>query len=347
MSGANSFGHRLRLTSFGESHGAALGAVIDGMPAGITWCEDLLLSELARRRPGTSSVVSARTESDQPEVLSGVHEGRTLGTPIAIIVRNHDARSADYKMLPQRAGHADDMWKIKFGLSDARGGGRASGRETVARVMGGAVAKMFLNEAVPALRITGFALQIGTFHLQATDLAAFQDLIDVSAKGANPADAFTARFPSRARHLDVETYLSDAKEQGLSYGGVAEVWIDGVPAGLGQPVFHKLKADLAAAMMSVGATTNFELGDGGEAVASEGSEFHNRTDPARYGGIRGGIATGERIVFRVGFKPTSSVLDVAKKGRHDPCIVPRAIPVLEAMAALVIADHVLWMRTDR
>lgn len=344
MSGANSFGSRLVLTTFGESHGSALGAVLDGVPAGIKWDQDLLERELARRKPGQSKVVSARAEGDAPEILSGVFENQTLGTPIAIIVRNEDARSGDYKQIAKkpRTGHADDVWKEKFGHSDPRGGGRSSGRETVSRVMGGAIAKMFLKKTAPAVRIVGFARAIGEFELSASDLSALG-----KSKLAYPADAFVARYPSKSEQGDVETLLLEAKANGKSYGGIAEIWVDGLAAGLGQPVFHKIKADLAAVAMSLGATAGVEFGDGFGTTLEEGSEFHTRRANASYGGIRGGITTGERLVFRVAFKPTSSVLDVAKKGRHDPCIVPRAIPVLESMTALVIADHILWAKGDR
>lgn len=334
---ANSFGSRWVITSFGESHGAALGVVIDGCPAGVTWNEALLRRELERRRPG-AALVSSRQEGDIPEVLSGVFEGKTLGTPIAILVRNQDARSQDYVGLAARAGHADDVWREKFGLSDPRGGGRSSGRETVARVMAGAVARMFLQEVRPELRVLGFAREIGPEALSADDLSGLQKLSDV--------DSFSARFPSKEGSQRVEQLLLQAKAEGKSYGGVAEFWVDGVPKSLGQPVFHKLKADLAAAVMGVGATSAVEFGEGMAAASREGSEFHSGGE-SPYGGIRGGISTGERIVFRAGFKPTSSVLDVAKKGRHDPCIVPRAIPVIEAMIWNVLADHVLWARTDR
>lgn len=329
MSGANTFGSRFRLTTFGESHGPALGAVIDGVPAGVMWDQACLDRDLARRRPGQSALVTARGESDTPEILSGVFEGQTLGTPIAVIVRNHDQRSDDYKDLKPRTGHADDMWLEKFGHTDPRGGGRSSGRETVSRVIGGAVAKMVIGSSVT---FTSFARSIGPFELPA------------DAEVLDP-DAFPARFPTH--QFDVTKLLTDAKAQGQSFGGIAELWIDGLPKGLGQPVFHKLKSDLAAAMMSVGATSGLEFGAGFSAAHEEGSAFHSKADAKEYGGLRGGLSTGERLVLRVAFKPTSSVLDVAKKGRHDPCIVPRAIPVLEAMAALVIADHKLWMKTDR
>jgi chorismate synthase len=344
MSAANSFGSRLILSTFGESHGPAIGAVIDGVPAGIKWDQDLLLRELARRRPGTSNIVSGRRESDKPEILSGIYEGKTLGTPIAVVIRNRDARSQDYKSIAKkpRAGHADDVWRTKFGHSDPRGGGRSSGRETACRVVGGAIAQMVLKQLAPKLKITGFSRQIGPHELSEKDLLAL-----ARAKGLYPADNFVARFPSDSIEESVEKLLKDAKYEGLSYGGLAEIWVDNMPENLGQPVFHKLKADLASAIMSIGATTAMEIGEGFRATKAEGSEFHRRKDNDRYGGIRGGISTGSRLVLRAGFKPTSSVLDVAKKGRHDPCIVPRAVPVLEAMVSFVLADHLLWTRTDR
>jgi chorismate synthase len=196
---------------------------------------------------------------------------------------------------------------------------------------------MLLNNLAPELEITGFASQIGPYKLSEDDLT----------KLSTP-DRFVARFPSKPLEKDVERLLTEAKNDGRSYGGTAEIWIDGVPKNLGQPVFHKLKADLASAFMGVGATSSFELGDGFSATQAEGSEYHvSNNISSRYGGIRGGISTGERIVLRAGFKPTASVLEVAKKGRHDPCIVPRAIPVLEAMTALVLADHLIWARGDR
>lgn len=346
MSGANSFGRRFVLTTFGESHGSALGAVVDGVPAGLIWDQKLLDSELARRRPGQSKLVTARSESDRPEILSGVFENLTLGTPIAILVRNEDQKSEDYREIAKRprAGHADDVWREKFGHSDPRGGGRSSGRETVSRVIGGAVARMLIAKLAPKTKLTGFARAIGPLEVTRKDLQA----LNKSAKsGPNPADGFAARFPSESQQDAVTQLLTEAKEKGLSYGGIAEIWIDGLPKGLGQPVFHKMKSDLAGAMMSLGATIGVEFGAGFDAAKAEGSDFHKDASSADYGGLRGGITTGERLVIRVAFKPTSSVLDTAKKGRHDPCIVPRAIPVLEAMAALVIADHLLWQKTDR
>lgn len=339
----NSFGETFRITSFGESHGAAMGVVIDGCPAGVAWDNELLAAELDRRRPGRTAIDSARAEMDEPHVLSGVFEGKTLGTPIAVVVHNKDARPGDYDKIKAepRQGHADDVWVEKYGHADHRGGGRTSGRETVSRVIGGAVAKMVIGAVSPATTVLGFSRQIGPIGLADEELSGVERFV-----GTTDLDTLTARFPHQEKAAAIEKLLTEAKETGNSYGGVAEVWVDGPPAGLGQPVFDKLKADLAKAMLSVGATTAFELGAGFAATAAEGSAFHRLPDQGGYGGVRGGISTGERIVFRVHFKPTSSVLDVAKKGRHDPCIVPRAIPVLEAMTHLVIVDHILRARAD-
>jgi chorismate synthase len=312
---ANSFGSRFVVTTFGESHGAAMGVVIDGCPAGIHFDEDLLRRELEKRKPG-KAITTARAETDQYEILSGVFENKTLGTPISIIVRNVDAKSSDYDKQTVRAGHADDVWQNKFGHRDYRGGGRSSGRETVCRVIAGAVARMFLVD----LQVTASAIQIGPIKLKNNE---------------SPFD-----------NKEVQELLIKAKEEGKSYGGIAEITVNNPPPSLGQPLFHKLKADLASAYMGIGATIGVEFGEGFAAAHAEGSQWHN-TNQEGYGGIRGGISTGEKIISRVAFKPTSSVLDVAKKGRHDPCIVPRALPVLEAMTYLVLADHVLWSRTDQ
>lgn len=339
---ANQFGSRFVITSFGESHGTALGVVIDGCPAGVSFDEALLKKDLERRRPGhhgSGQVVSGRQESDLPEILSGVFEGLTLGTPIAIIVCNQDARSQDYKEIKAspRAGHADDMWKEKFGHSDHRGGGRSSGRETVSRVMAGAVAKMLLGQVSAQTKVLGYASQVGPFKLTNEER---------NQIGDKAIDSFQARFPSSRDH-ELAAMLKEAQEQGESYGGIAEILIQNPPSYLGQPVFHKLKSDLAQAFLSVGATSGFELGLGFESADVKGSDFHQISNSSLYGGVRGGISTGEDILMRVSFKPTSSILDVAKKGRHDPCIVTRAIPVLEAMTWLVLADHYLWSKTDK
>lgn len=336
MSSANEFGSRFRMMTFGESHGPALGVVIDGCPAGIPFDQDLLLKNMARRRPGSHSghVVSGREEPDTPEILSGIFEEKTLGTPIAMIVRNEDARSQDYQNIKPRTGHADDTWQIKFGHRDHRGGGRSSGRETVARVMAGSVAEMYLKSQYADLKVIGYACQIGDFALIEEERAA--------ASGQD-IEKFQARFPSESQQEALKEALLKAQKEGQSFGGTLELRIQGVPPGLGQPVFHKLKADLASAIMSVGAVVSVELGEQGSA---RGTEFH-AGDSRVYGGIRGGISDGEEIILRARVKPTSSILDVAKKGRHDPCIVTRAIPVVEAMTWLVLADHNLWAKTDR
>lgn len=347
MSGVNSFGKIFRWTTFGESHGPALGVVIDGCPSGVLLQTEDVQRELRRRRPGqvdaiTSEVlVSSRNEEDVVEILSGVYEGKTLGTPIACVVRNLNQRSEDYKNMAQnpRTGHADDVWKNKFGHTDPRGGGRSSGRETLCRVIAGTVAKQLLKQKFPALKVLGFVKSIGEMELNNQEL---QTLNNQWLQQEQPVDDFSARFPTT--RFDIASILLNAKEIGESYGGVVEVWVDGVPANLGEPVFYKLKNVLASAMMSIGATSGFEIGDGFEMTCQKGTEVHTSESTKPYGGVRGGISTGERIVFRTGFKPTSSILDVAKKGRHDPCIVPRAVPVVEAMTWAVLADLALLGR---
>lgn len=347
--GANTFGNRFQITSFGESHGVGLGVVIDGCPAGVDFDEAILIRELQRRRPGQKtgqvSIVSNRNESDMPEILSGVFEGKTLGTPIAIIVKNKDARSQDYQKIKTEArpGHADDTWKIKFGHTDHRGGGRSSGRETIARVIGGAVAQMLLKKTLPNLEIFGIASQIGPIKLSENELSN----LSIKINSSKEIDSFSSRCPDPIKNNLIEELLIEAKQNGKSYGGEVLIQIKNPPPGLGQPVFHKLKADLASAFMGVGATAGVELGEGREVMDAEGSEFHRRLEQSHYGGIRGGISTGEVISFKIYFKPTATVLHNATAGRHDPCIIPRAIPVLEAMAWLVIADHLLWQRQDR
>lgn len=347
--GANTFGHHFQIHTFGESHGTALGCVIEGCPSKVPFDLELLKAELYRRRPGqhgtkSSEGVSQRNETDEPEVLSGVFEGKTLGTPIAIIVRNQDAKSKDYDQIKtqSRAGHADDVWSQKFGHRDHRGGGRSSGRETVARVMGGAVAKMLLRELAPQMQILGFSTQIGPLQLSQAEKEKFLS----QANGKNyPQDHFYARFPSSEENK-VRDLLKEAQDSGESYGAKAEIRVRGMVPNLGQPVFHKLKSDLAAALLSIGAVAGIQIGEGSP-ESEKGTEFHQSSASSKYGGIRGGISTGEDLILQVTLKPTSSILDVAKKGRHDPCIVTRAIPVLESMVALVLADHMLLKRLDQ
>jgi chorismate synthase len=318
---ANIFGERFKFISFGESHGPAYGVVIEGMPANIQIDEQLLNKNMQRRRPGQGDHTTARNESDVPEILSGVFEGKSLGTPITVIVRNSDQRSGDYdqiKIAP-RIGHADDVWKNKFGHADHRGGGRSSGRETLCRVIAGSFAQMIFQSLKFKTEVYAFAEQIGPHKLTES-----KDLPE-----------------------NIKSFLSEAKTQGESYGGIVKCRIQQTPKNLGQPIFHKLKSDLASAMMGLGAVEGFEFGAGFASAMIKGSDFHSKAESENYGGIRGGISTGEEITFRVAFKPTSSITDVAKKGRHDPCIIPRALPVVEAMAWCVLADHLLWCRTDQ
>lgn len=319
--GNNQFGRVFQVSTFGESHGPAMGALIDGCPAGVIWKQEVMDQMLARRRPGNSAVTSSRNEPDQVQILSGVFDGKTLGTPIAAVIFNQDARSSDYtaEKLATRPGHATDLWQEKFGHSDFRGSGRASGRETVSRVIGGAIARMFVQQLHSEVNVEGVVDQIGP--------------IEVSGEESLKK---------------IEDLLMAAKVSGESYGGSVRLTIAGAPRNLGQPVFAKLKSELAAAFLSTGATMGFEIGAGFASASASGNEFHKQVSrSSNYGGIRGGISTGEPIVTRVAFKPTSSRGEMATQGRHDPCIVPRAIPVLEAMAWLVLADQLLLTRLDQ
>lgn len=334
----DTFGQIFKFHSFGESHGPALGCVIEGIPAGLKFDLNLLEKNLRRRRPGQNALVTSRDEPDAPEILSGVFEGKTLGTPIAIIIRNQDQKSKDYEKLPERRGHADDVWREKFGHTDPRGGGRASGRETAARVIAGSVAEMLIKKLSPETKVLAWTSRIGPLK-EIVEFAQWPTLT------REQMDQSALRTP-RA-NMEAEDLVRKAKESGDSLGGEAQLVILQPPKNLGQPVFHKLKADFAAALMSIGAVTAVELGAGANAAVQEGLDFHVQQGEEVYGGIRGGISTGEPIHFKISVKPTSSILDVAKKGRHDPFLLPRMIPVIEAMAACVIADHMLWARLDK
>ncbi|HEX8379713.1 MAG TPA: chorismate synthase [Allosphingosinicella sp.] len=301
----NSFGRVFRFTTWGESHGPAIGAVVDGCPPGIALGETDIQPWLDRRRPGLSPNTSPRREPDRVRILSGTFQGLTTGTPISLVIENVDARPADYEDLPPRAGHADAAYQAKYGLRDPRGGGRASARETAARVAAGAVARLVVPEVEIAARVVEIA---GSFE--------------------------ESRW---------EALLAEARSAGSSLGAVIECVADGVPAGWGAPVYGKLDADLAAAMMSINAVKAVEVGAGFEAARLRG-EDNART--ALAGGITGGISTGERILVRAAFKPTSSVPSLGVKGRHDPCVGLRAPPILEAMVALVLADHKLLHRAQ-
>lgn len=338
----NTFGEFFSVTTFGESHGPALGAIVDGVPAGVDFDIPKIQAALNRRRPGQSSITTARQEHDQVEILSGVFEGKTLGTPICAIVRNHDQRSHDYDPNYMRAGHADRVWQDKYGIRDHRGGGRASGRETLSRVIAGAIAEMFLPAS---LSIVGFTRQIGSF--QATDIPDHltRDLVDAHA----------TRCPDPTVADAITRDLEACKAEGDSRGGIIEIRITGCPPGLGEPVFRKAKAVLPAALMSVGAVVGVTLGDAATDATASGKLFHSGVSgqgpeagisPAA-NGLQGGITNGEPIVLRAFFKPASTVGSMATSGRHDPCIVPRAVPVLEAMCAISLADLWLASRLDR
>jgi chorismate synthase len=345
----STFGRFLTVTTFGESHGPAVGAVLDGVPPGLPLAEGDIQRELDRRRPGQSGVTTERAESDRVEILSGVFEGKTTGTPIALLIRNEGARSADYQSLRDvlRPGHADWTYLAKYGLRDWRGGGRSSGRETAARVAAGAVAKALLTPR--GIEVRGCTLEIAGVRARTFDAAEIE---------RNPV-----RSPDAAQAAVMVRKIDEAKAAGDSVGGIAEVTVRGCPAGLGEPVFDKLEALLAHAVMSIGGVRAVEVGVGIEAARMRGSRFNDelameagqvvtRTNNA--GGIAGGISTGAEVVIRAAFRPPASIstpqasvdirgepVTVEVKGRHDPCIVPRAIPVLEAMAALVIADCLL------
>ncbi len=340
----NQFGRVFCLHTFGESHGAAMGALIDGCPAGVVWQQEMLNRFLDRRRPGASKVTSARQEPDQIEILSGVFDNITLGTPIAAVIQNQDARSQDYdpKQMQTRQGHATDLWQEKFGHSDPRGSGRASGRETVSRVIGGAVARMFVTQLYPEAQVISFVQRVGLIGLNDSDCV---DVAEALEGDPWQIDEFSVRCPSAEKNEQMEMLLTKARETGESFGGAAFLRIAGIPRGLGQPVFGKLKSELTAAYMSVGATTGVEIGQGFEAAKSSGHEFHSSRQD--YGGIRGGLSTGDPMTAKIAFKPTSTRREMAQEGRHDPCIVPRAVPVLEAMTWLVLADQILLGRLDR
>jgi chorismate synthase len=344
----NTFGHIFRLTTFGESHGAAIGGAVDGCPAGLQLDQQAIQQELDRRRPGSTELGTTRSESDTVELLSGVFEGRTLGSPIGFIIRNKDARSSDYDALKDvyRPGHADFTWEKKYGLRDHRGGGRSSARETASRVVGGAIARQLLNGH--GISVDAYVQQVG-----AVSMGADHDVLDLSSRWKDPV-----RCPDPTASLRMKELIEQVRAEGDSVGGVIRCIIKGCPPGLGEPVFDRLDADLAKAMLSINATKGFQIGEGFRAAAMRGSE-HN--SPAHHsGGMLGGISNGDDIIFEVAFKPPSTIAKpqqttntkgeeviLEAKGRHDPCVVPRAVPIVEAMACLVIADHLLRDRSSR
>lgn len=322
MSG-NSFGQMFKVTTFGESHGEALGVIIDGMPAGLPVDIEGLKKELLRRAPGQHAVHTSRKEDDVPEILSGVFENKTLGTPITVIVRNTNQRSGDYDALKDnyRPGHADKTTMMKYGYRDHRGGGRASGRETLARVIGG----YFAGLIIPKLSFYAYIEEVGQYKL--------------SKKPDHLTDRGEINIPDKKLSDEVISFLQDCKTKGESAGGVVTLSILNSPGGLGEPVFDKLKADFGKAMLSLPACIGFSVANGFELAKLPGSQMS--ADSKNFGGMEGGISNGEEILLKMAFKAPSTIGEKAKAGRHDPCILPRVVPVVEAMAKIVMADHYL------
>ncbi|UWQ07961.1 chorismate synthase [Aliiroseovarius crassostreae] len=355
----NSFGHVFRVTTWGESHGPALGATVDGCPPGVPLEAGMLQVWLDKRRPGQNKHTTQRNEPDQVRILSGVYDGKTTGTPIQLMIENTDQRSKDYGEIEKtfRPGHADITYHQKYGIRDPRGGGRSSARETAARVAAGGVAREVLKALVPGIEIKGYMTQMGELHLD-------RDKFDWDAIDGNPF-----WLPDAGAVADWEKYLLQIRKDNDSVGAAVEVVVRGAPAGLGAPVYGKLDTDLAAAMMSINAVKGVEIGEGMAAAALRGTTnadeifMGNDGQPVyssnHAGGILGGISTGQDIVVRFAVKPTSSILtprksitkmgepiEVITKGRHDPCVGIRAVPVGEAMAACVVLDHLLLDRAQ-
>jgi chorismate synthase len=353
----NTFGSLFRITTFGESHGPAVGVVVDGCPPRLPLGAEEVQRELDRRRPGQSAITTQRREADVVEILSGVHEGLTLGTPISMMVRNQDTRGGDYEEMRTkfRPSHADFTYQQKFGVRAWQGGGRSSARETVGRVAAGVVARK-------ALALAG-DIQIVAWVQRVQDLEASVDAAKVTTADV---DTNIVRCPDAAKAAEMITLIDGARKAGDSLGGVVECVVRGVPAGWGEPVFDRLEADLGKGMLSLPAAKGFEIGSGFAGTRLSGSQHNDpfyssagkvRTRTNRSGGVQGGISNGEDIAFRVAFKPTATILreqetvdvdgkdtTIKARGRHDPCVLPRAVPIVEAMAALVLADHFLRQR---
>jgi chorismate synthase len=366
MSG-NSFGQAFRITTAGESHGPGNVVIIDGCPPGIALSEDDLRVDLARRRPGQSRIVTQRKEMDEPEILAGVFEGRTTGTSIAILVRNTDQKSKDYSDIKDkyRPGHADYTYDQKYGFRDYRGGGRSSARETVVRVAAGVVAKKLIAEAFGG-KVVGYVTQVGHLVAEIADPASVTlEQVETLPDGSPNI----VRCPVPARAAEMVELIEELRKAQDSVGGVSEIVATGVPPGLGEPVFDKLKADLAKALFSLPAVVGVEYGAGFRAAAMRGSEHNDlftqvggavQTKTNRHGGMLGGISSGMPIVVRAAVKPTSSLpieqetvtqqgepTTIRTRGRHDPCLLPRFVPIGEAMLAIVLADHYLRQRGQR
>jgi len=356
----SSFGHLFRITTFGESHGGCVGVVIDGCPPSLDLSEADIQPELDRRKPGQSDITTPRKEEDLIEILSGVFEGKTTGTPIAILARNKDMRPEDYKVLGSlyRPSHADFTYDAKYGRRDWRGSGRASARETLARVAAGAVAKKYLKEKL-GVEILSYVDQI--YNIKSSCQPGSVTLSEIEQN--------IVRCPDQTAAKKMIKLVKQVRDQGDSVGGIIQGVIKKIPAGLGEPVFDKLSADLGKAMLSINAVKGFEIGSGFSCVNFKGSEHNDsfytdspgnvRTRTNNAGGTLGGISTGENIEFRIAFKPVATIsikqdtinrdreaVELEASGRHDPCVLPRAVPIVDAMAALVIMDHYLRHRAQ-
>ena len=348
----NTFGKLLKLTTFGESHGEALGGIIDGCPAGLTLDFDFIQAEMQRRKPGQSSIVTQRKEEDEVQFLSGIFEGKTTGTPIGFIIPNTNQKSDDYSHIKDtyRPSHADYVYEQKYGIRDYRGGGRSSARETASRVVGGSIAKQIISN----IKINAFVSSVGEIFIDKP----YQDL-DFSMTESNEV-----RCPDAVSAEKMIAYIKEIKKQGDTVGGTITCVIQNVPIGLGEPVFDKLHAELGKAMLSINAVKGFEFGSGfcgAKMKGSEHNDLYNTDGTTRTnlsGGIQGGISNGMDIYFRVAFKPVATIMqkqesldnagnitEMTGKGRHDPCVVPRAVPIVEAMAAIVLADFHLINKT--
>ena len=344
----NTFGKKFKVTTFGESHGEAIGGIIDGCPAGIELDFEAIRKEMQRRKPGQSSIVTQRKEEDEVKFLSGIFEGKTTGTPIGFIIENTNQKSQDYSEIKNtyRPSHADFVYEKKYGIRDYRGGGRSSARETASRVVAGAIAK----QIIPEVKIIAFVSSVGEIFIDKP----YQDL-DFSKIENN-----AVRCPDEATAQKMEAYIKEIKKQGDTIGGTVTCVIQNVPIGLGEPVFDKLHAELGKAMLSINAVKGFEYGSGFCGAKMKGSEHNDlfnedgTTKTNLSGGIQGGISNGMDIYFRVAFKPVATLIQKQKvltnegkiieqqgKGRHDPCVVPRAVPIVEAMAALVLTDFII------
>lgn len=356
----NTFGRMFRITTWGESHGDAVGVVVDGCPPKLPLCEQDIQAELDRRRPGQSEISTQRKEGDRAQILSGVFDGETLGTPILIGVWNADARSKDYDHMRRvyRPSHADFSYDAKFGIRNWKGGGRASARETIGRVAAGAIAKKMLAREF-GVEIVGYVKQVWKLTAE----------VDTDSVSAHDVEANIARCPDQDMAARMIERIKQARKDGDSLGGVVECVARGVPVGLGEPVFDKLEADLAKAVLSMPACKGFEVGSGFGGALQTGSQHNDpfysedgriRTRTNNSGGIQGGISNGENIVIRAAFKPTATIMreqqtvdvdgnavTLQGRGRHDPCVLPRAVPIVESMTALVLADHALRQRGQR